>query len=148
MNSHPTGTAEGRAVLRALVRDPRVLSDALRAMARKVSRYRESDRTAKTTASELWQANGNALAAWERDYVCALNAILAAYDGNSADAHRWRGHAEAYRQVCERLRRDLGWDPAPYTSAEWRQVHGVYTDEQVAEFRRHTKVSRSEEGTR
>jgi hypothetical protein len=78
------------------------------------------------------------LASWERDYVSALNAILAAYDDNSADADRWRGHAEAYRQVCEHLRRDLGWEPAAYTSAEWRHAHGVYTDEQVAEFRRFT----------
>lgn len=76
------------------------------------------------------------LAAWERDYVRALNAILAAYDDSSADAHRWRGHAEAYRQVCERLRRDHGMEPAAYTSTEWRQAHGVYSDEQVAEFRR------------
>lgn len=76
------------------------------------------------------------LEAWERRYVESLNAILAAYDDGSADAHRWRGHAEAYRQVCERLRREFGMEPARYTSAEWRRDHGVYTDEDIASFRR------------
>jgi hypothetical protein len=75
------------------------------------------------------------IAGWEREYVRALNAVLAASDGSSADANRWRGHAEAYRQVCERARRAAGLDPVEMTSAEWRTAHGVYTDTEVAAFR-------------
>jgi hypothetical protein len=82
------------------------------------------------------------LAAWEQDYVAALNAILASADDGSADAHRWRGHAEAYRQVCQRIRREFDMEPVAYTSAEWRQAHGVYGDEQLAEFRRVARTYR------
>jgi hypothetical protein len=80
------------------------------------------------------------LLAWERSYVESLNAILAgtAVPGrdNDDDVNRWRGHAEAYRQVCERVRREFGMQPARYTSAEWRHAHGVYTDADIASFRR------------
>lgn len=70
----------------------------------------------------------------EVEYVRALNAVLAAPpDGESdADVNRWRGHAEAYRQVCERIRRDLGLPAVRYQSKEWRRAHGVYQPGQFA----------------
>jgi hypothetical protein len=87
-----------------------------------------------TTTPEPTQQR-DLLADLERRYVQALNAILAAYDDGSADAHRWRGHAEAYRQVCELLRRNAGLEAARYTSQEWRTANGVYTDQDIAGFR-------------
>lgn len=60
----------------------------------------------------------------ERSYVEALNAILAA-PGGSDDVDRWRGQAEAYRTVAERLRRDHGMARVEYGSGEWRRTHGV-----------------------
>lgn len=71
----------------------------------------------------------------EAEYVRAINAILAASAG-SPDIERWRGQAEAYREVCEEIRRDRGLPAVDYRSEDWRRAHGVYTDEQVAEWRR------------
>jgi len=70
------------------------------------------------------------LADLERDYVAALNAVIAAPAGydKTADANRWRGHAEAYRQVCQRIRRDGGLPWVQYGSDEWRREHGVYSE--------------------
>ena len=69
------------------------------------------------------------LADLERDYVRAINAVLAAGPYNDEDVYRWRGHAEAYRQVCERIRRDMDLPTVSYRSDEWRQANGVYSDE-------------------
>lgn len=71
----------------------------------------------------------------EGSYVAALNSILAAADDNSPDAHRWRGHAEALRQIASLLRISLDLPAVEYGSAEWRTANGVYIDEQVAKFR-------------
>lgn len=74
--------------------------------------------------------------AWaEQRYVNAINAILVAPPGGS-DVERWRGYAEAYRQVCEVRRRDHGLPAVRYQSDEWRSANGVYSDAQVAEMRR------------
>jgi hypothetical protein len=84
------------------------------------------------------------LASIGRDYVQAINAILAGEcvqdpDADTrADVHRWRGHAEARRAVLVYLSRLAGREPAAYTSSEWRNAQGVYIEEQVAEFRKLT----------
>jgi hypothetical protein len=73
----------------------------------------------------------------ERDYVQALNALLAhpGEDGEESDYWRWQGHAERSRQIATRLRQSIG-DPVPaYGSHEWRTAHGVYSDEQVNKWR-------------
>lgn len=74
------------------------------------------------------------LADCEREYVAAINAVLGAPDDCSADADRWRGHAEARRSMAEDLRRLTGRPAVTYGSAEWRTANGVYTPEQVAAF--------------
>lgn len=76
------------------------------------------------------------LADLERSYVDAINAVLAAADDGSPDAWRWRGMAEAYRRTVERIRADHGLPAVKLQSAEWRAEHGVYSDEEVARFRR------------
>lgn len=71
----------------------------------------------------------------EREYVAALNAVLAAPHDNDPDVHRWRGHAEARRIAAARARRQAG-DPEPeYRSAEWRAANGVYSEERVRLWR-------------
>jgi hypothetical protein len=69
----------------------------------------------------------------EREYVIALNAVLASPNEN-ADVHRWRGHAEALRQVAEQCCRESGVTVPAYRSDEWRRAHGVYTPEQIARW--------------
>ena len=63
----------------------------------------------------------------EHRYVESLNAILAVPGERESDddLNRWRGHAEAYRQVCERIRSDARLPLVRYTSAEWRAANGV-----------------------
>lgn len=75
------------------------------------------------------------LTSFERDYVQALNAILGSR-GEGADVHRWRGHAEALRQVCERIRRDLGLPAANYTTESWRARNGVYQQDYLDSIHR------------
>jgi hypothetical protein len=69
----------------------------------------------------------------EFQYVEALNAVLAAPPNRESDAdvNRWRGHAEAYRNAAEEIRRELGVRPGKYTTREWREANGVYTEEQT-----------------
>jgi hypothetical protein len=64
----------------------------------------------------------------EHRYVESLNAVIAApIDRDSDDnVNRWRGHAEAYRQVCECIRRDTGLPDVGYGSDVWRKRNGVY----------------------
>jgi hypothetical protein len=94
--------------------------------------------TALAEAGKLSIQCSTLLSELERRYVQSLNAILASPPGRArdADVNRWRGHAEAYRQVCELIRRDAGMEAGEYTSQEWRTANGVYTDEDIAEFRR------------
>lgn len=66
----------------------------------------------------------------EMEYVRALNAILAS-PHESTDTHRWRGQAEAYRQVAEQICRQTGVEAPAYRSDEWRLPHGVYSPEQL-----------------
>lgn len=63
----------------------------------------------------------------EYRYVATLNAILAVPGERESDddLNRWRGHAEAYRQVCERIRLDARLPPVRYGSDEWRTANGV-----------------------
>lgn len=63
-----------------------------------------------------------------------MNAVLAAPPGydSTPDANRWRGHAEAYRQVCERIRAEMGLPLVRYQSEAWRRAHGVYQPDQFA----------------
>jgi hypothetical protein len=79
------------------------------------------------------------LAAFERNYVEALNAVLAA-PGDSPDVDRWRGHAEARRQTCEEIRRQRGLPAVAYTSAEWRAANGVYPQDYLDQI--HGKAKR------
>jgi hypothetical protein len=69
----------------------------------------------------------------EREYVISLNAVLASPNEN-ADVHRWRGHAEALRQVAEQCCLESGVTVPAYRSDEWRLAHGVYTPEQIAQW--------------
>lgn len=69
----------------------------------------------------------------ERQYVAALNAILAS-PAENADVHRWRGHAEAWRQTAEQCCRAANMTVPAYRSDEWREAHGVYTPEQIARW--------------
>lgn len=69
-------------------------------------------------------------------YVEALNAALAAYDTGSSDAYRWRGHAEAYRQVATLLREAASVKPVDMTSEGWRKANGVYQPDYLATLRR------------
>lgn len=63
----------------------------------------------------------------EYRYVASLNAILSVPGERESDddLNRWRGHAEAYRQVCERIRLDARLPTVRYTSGEWREANGV-----------------------
>ena len=67
------------------------------------------------------------LAELEYRYVASLNAILSVPGERESDddLNRWRGHAEAYRQVCERIRIDAGMPTVRYGSDEWRKANGV-----------------------
>jgi hypothetical protein len=83
----------------------------------------------------------------ERDYVQALNSLLAhpGGDSNLEDYWRWQGHAERSRQIATRLRESIG-DPVPaYSSREWRAANGVYSDEQVNKWRDQERRSRQPE---
>lgn len=88
------------------------------------------------------QVVASLIGGFQFEYVRALNAVLASSNDSSADAHRWRGHAEAYRQVCTKLRAAAGMEPVDMTSTEWRTAHGVYTAEDVAGFARRRLASR------
>lgn len=61
----------------------------------------------------------------ERCYVEAINAVLSAPPSASADVERWRGHAEAYRTIAERLRSENGLLTVDYRSVVWRQANGI-----------------------
>lgn len=63
----------------------------------------------------------------ERRYAEAITAVVnASPDPESdADVERWRGHAEAYRQMAERIREGIGYPPENYRSREWREQRGV-----------------------
>jgi hypothetical protein len=65
------------------------------------------------------------LAELEFRYAATLRAILAVPGERESDddLNRWRGHAEAYRHVCERLRVDAGLPPVRYQSSEWRAAN-------------------------
>lgn len=71
----------------------------------------------------------------EHEYVRAINAVLACPDDSSPDAHRWRGHAEAHRYTVTRLRDFYGMPQARLTTEEWRAANGVYSAEQVHQWR-------------
>lgn len=71
----------------------------------------------------------------EDRYVQALNAILGSGGDSGPDIDRWRGHAEACRQIAERLHGAIGIEKPGYQSREWRDSHGVYTEARAREFR-------------
>lgn len=93
------------------------------------------------TVADLEALIGQSLAAharvasMEREYVNAINAILAAAP-DSSDVDRWRGHAEARRQEAAALRQALGMPQVNHSSREWRMANGVYSDAYVASLHR------------
>lgn len=98
---------------------------------------RPADLAAENRELHQLRAQRDQLIDWaERQYVQFINAVLVAPKDGSADAWRWRGHAEAYRQMAEAIRLDNSLPKVRMASAEWRAAHGVYTADQVAEIRR------------
>ena len=71
----------------------------------------------------------------EREYVRALNAILASRGGDGPDVDRWRGNAETWRRCAQAARRQAGDAVPDYRSVEWRARNGVYSAECVEEWR-------------
>lgn len=70
-------------------------------------------------------------------YVMAVNAVLCAPSG-SPDVDRWRGHAESARTIAEWWCRTLDLDPSlcAFSTTEWREANGVYSDAYLASLPR------------
>jgi len=84
MRGHPIDTAEGREAVRALVGDPAVLSEALRALARRTGRIRAQCDAAWTSEREL-RAEHEAMLRRARDVRDGRVEELALGDGEQAE---------------------------------------------------------------
>ena len=115
--------------------------------ASEVARLESELERARDLNAELRRALDARETAWrmhaesaEREYVRALNAMLASPGGNDPDVDRWGGHAEVWRRVADAARRQAG-DPVPdYRSTDWRASNGVYSQERVQQWRAQERV--------
>lgn len=71
----------------------------------------------------------------ERDYVSALNAVLASPAEAVDDRQRWRGQAEAYHDIDRAVRARHSFPAPMLRNRGWRELNGVYSDADIAGFR-------------